>query len=412
MHTQITNLSIYFLAALIPMILSLVSNPFLAKNLSPEDYAIIGYYSAFNSLFGPLINFYLLHYYTKRFYELDTEKRKILKATLFRALIFFSAFLSLIALVLLYFYSFFLNQETQIAFFPYALLSIFSTPLTGILTLTLTEYRMLRESKKFFRLSVTNGVLGILFAILLVVVFNFGALGRLTASLIAACSIFVYILSKNIEIWKIPFDNEIFKTAIKFCWPLVIASMLTFFCTGYDKILLERQGDLHSLGIYSVGVTIAGYLSIFSTSINDTFQPDIYESIVKRNYRKCIKIVVMKLSMMCFFVFLFALFAPFIINILTFGRYVESAPYAVIVAISSITSMMYYSMSQITVALGLTKITLINKIVGSFLSIISFHILIYKFGTVGAAWGVVLSYIYFFLGNVALVSYKRKKIKQ
>lgn len=412
MHTQITNLSIYFGAALIPMILSLVSNPFLAKNLSPEDYAIIGYYSAFNSLFGPLINFYLLHYYTKRFYELDTEKRKILKATLFRALIFFSAFLSLIALVLLYLYSLFLNQKTQIAFFPYALLSIFSTPLTGILTLTLTEYRMLRESKKFLRLSVTNGVLGILFAILLVVVFNFGALGRLTASLIAACSIFVYILSKNIEIWEIPFDNEIFKTAIKFCWPLVIASMLTFFCTGYDKILLERQGDLHSLGIYSVGVTIAGYLSIFSTSINDTFQPDIYESIVKRDYRKCIKIVVMKLSMMCFFVFLFALFAPFIINILTFGRYVESAPYAIIVATSSITSMMYYSMSQITVALGLTKITLINKIVGSFLSIISFHILIYKFGAVGAAWGVVLSYIYFFLGNVALVSYKRKKIKQ
>ena len=75
---QISNLSIYFLASLIPMILSLVSNPFLAKNLSPEDYAIIGYYSAFVTLFSPLINFYLLHYYTKRFYALDANGRFLL----------------------------------------------------------------------------------------------------------------------------------------------------------------------------------------------------------------------------------------------------------------------------------------------------------------------------------------------
>ena len=73
--------------------------------------------------------------------------------------------------------------------------------------------------------------------------------------------------------------------------------------------------------------------------------------------------------------------------------------------------MMYYSMSQVTVALGYTKITLANKILGSVVSIFSFGLLISFFGAKGAAWGIVLSYIYFFLGNVAMVYYNyiRKK---
>lgn len=406
---QISNLSIYFLAALIPMALSLISNPFLAKNLSPEDYAIIGYYSAFVTLFSPLINFYLLHFYTKRFYELDSEGRNTLKATLYRALIFFSLILTIAAVILLCGYKLLINEDSQIPLMPYVVLSMLPVPITGIYTLSLTECRMKRESKRFFSISVTNGFLGMGLALLLVVAFKFGAIGRLSATLLTAIIMFVYTLVKNREIWKYPFDKDIFWTALKFCWPLVLASMLTFFCTGYDKIMLERLGDLRTLGIYSVGVTIAGYLSLFSSSINDTFQPDIYESIVKRNFNRCVKYVLMKLSIMSVCVILFAVFAPFIINILTYGRYIESAPYAIIVAISSITSMMYYSMSQVTVAMGYTKITLVNKILGSVVSILSFGFLINTFGAIGAAWGVVLSYMYFFTGNAVLVYYNYKK---
>lgn len=406
---QLSNLSIYFFAALVPMLLSLVSNPFLANNLSPEDYAIIGYYSAFVTLFSPLINFYLLHYYTKRFYELDEKGRNVLKATLYRALIYFSLILAVIAMVILCGYKLLLNRNSQIPLMPYLILSLLPVAITGIYTLSLTECRMMRASKKFFNISVTNGLLGVALAILFVVVFKLGAVGRMCATLLTSIIMFTYTIIHNKDVWEYPFDKELFLNAIKFCWPLVVASMLTFFCTGYDKIILEHQGDLHTLGIYSVGVTIAGYLSLFSSSINDTFQPDIYESIVKRDYRRCLKFVIMKLSIMSVCVIVFAVSAPYIIRILTFGRYVESTPYAVIVAISSVTSMMYYSMSQITVALGFTRITLVNKILGSLISIVSFGIIIPHFGAIGAAWGIVLSYAYFFIGNVIMVYFNYKK---
>lgn len=405
---QIINLSIYMLAAMIPMILSLLANPFIAKNLSPTDYAIVGYYTAFNTLFGPFVNFYLLHYYTKRFYELNADERLKLKSTIFKSLIYFSFILAFFVFILLYTYTVLFNKETQIPFMPYALLTVIYLPLTGIYTLNLTEYRMLRESKKFFNLSVVNGVLGVALAILFVVVFKWGADGRLWAMFLSAFIIFTYVLNKNKELFKIKFDYNIFKTACKFCFPLVLAAMLTFFSSGYDKVVLERTGDVTALGIYSVGTVIASYLHIFSTSINDTFQPDIFKSIAEKNMRKCFNYIFIKLSIMSLIVICFIVLAPYIINILTFGRYVNSTKFASILAISSVTSMLYYSMSQVTVAMGYTSITLWNKVVCSILIIGSFSFLIPVYGAMGAAWGVVLSYIYFFVGNVVMVIIQHK----
>lgn len=407
-HSQIQNLSIYFLAALLPMILSLVTNPFIAKNMSPPDYAITGYYQAFNTLFLPLINFYLLHYYTKRYYELESAERLKLKSILFKALIGFSLFMSLVAIIVLALYTKIFNANTSIPFYPYALISILSLPITGIYTLNLMDYRMSRASKKFFTLSITNGSLGVVIALLFVVVFKWGALGRLGATLLSCCIIFIYILIKNRSLFSISFDNKIFKNAISFCWPLVIASMLTFFSSGYDKVVLERTSDIVNLGIYSVGFTIAGYMNIFSTAINDTFQPDIFQHIVQRNYRKSIQIIGIKISIISICVLGFIVFAPYIIDILTYGRYINSTKFAIIISLSAVSSMLYYSMSQITIALGFTSITLWNKVIGSILSIISFNILIKNFGAIGAAWGVVFSYLYFFLGNVIMVICKYK----
>lgn len=406
------NLSIYFLAALIPMLLSLLSNPFLAKNLSPEDYAIIGYYGAFNTLFTPLVNFYLIHYYTKRYFELGEDERLELKTTLFKSLIFFSLLMAFIALGLIYVYTICFNKETQLDLWPYALLSTMSVPLLGIFNLTLADYRMGRRSKSFFKLSVYNGIIACCLAILLVVVIKGGAIGRLTATLVSSAIIFGYLICKNHALLKVSFSKDIFVHALGFCYPLVIASMLSFFCAGYDKLVLEHRGDIYALGIYSVGVTIAGYLHVFSNTINDTFQPDIFESMIKRKFHRCFKFVALKLGIMSVCVGVFWLFAPLVIDILTFGRYSASTPFARIVSLSAISSMMYYSVSQITIALGFTKITLYNKIIGSIASIISFDWLIGNYGAAGAAWGMVLSYIYFLIGNIIMVLIKYRTVKR
>jgi len=394
------------------MVFSLIANPFFAKNMSPTDYATVGYYTAFNSLITPLVNFYLIHYYTKRFFELKKQELINFKATIFKLLIYFSIVLSILALLGLYIYCSILNKNSNIPFFPYALISVLSIPISGIYTLTLVDYKMQRDSKRFFKLSVFTGILALLIGLFLVVFLKYGALGKLSSILISNIIIFIYCLFINKNLFKEKFDKSIFKKSIIFCFPLVIASMLTFFSSGYDKVFLERVGNIVELGYYVVGVSIAGYINVFSNSINNTFQPDIYESVVKRNFIRCAKFIGLKLIIVFVIVFVFILLAPYIINILTAGRYIASTKYAIIISFSTITSMMYYSVSQVTVAMGYTKITLINKIIGSLFSLLIFSFFIKKWGAIGASWGVVLSFGILFIGNVLLLLiYDRRKIR-
>jgi hypothetical protein len=67
--------------------------------------------------------------------------------------------LSVIAIGGLYIYTEFFNKESQISFFPYAIISVMSIPVVGIYSLSLTDLRMQRRSWDFFKLSVSNGIL-------------------------------------------------------------------------------------------------------------------------------------------------------------------------------------------------------------------------------------------------------------
>lgn len=385
-----TSIGLYFAASLIPMLLNLVINPLIALNMSPDDYAIVGYYTAFNTLISPIILFYMLHFYNKCFFELDEEKRTRLRATIFKALILFSGVLSLLCLLGIILYSVLFNKDSTIPFFPYAALSVMALPFTGILLLAQTDYRMHHKAKSFFKITVSYGITQIALMLLFVVILKCGAVGKLLAALLSNIVFFIVscIIYKNL--FKIAFDWSYFKNALSFCWPLTVAALLGFFFNGYDKVYLERLGDNTELGYYSVGVSIAGYITVFQTAISSTFQPDVYESVVHRDKLRLLKVVGMMIAVTSVIVMAFVVCAPLLIDILTAGRYMESVSYAQIVALSTLTSMIYYSASQIIIALGYTKLTLLNKLLSTVLAIALFSFLIDKYRFSGAAWGLVL----------------------
>ena len=404
------NIGIYFSASLIPMILSLAINPLIAMNMDPKDYAITGFYNSFNTLISPLIVFYMIQYYTKSFYEVNKEERLKLKATIFKGLIYFSGLLSIVSFLFILSYIKFFNGHSKLPIYPYLLLSVFTLPLTGIYTLMLTDYKMNRDSRSYFRLAVSKGILAVLLILLFVVILKLGAFGKMLAPFVTTFFFFILCCWWNKDLFKIAFNFKLFRKVLIFCLPLTIAAMLGFFSQGYDRVFLERLGNVKEFGYYVVGFQMAGYLSVFGTAIGATFQPDIYESIVKRNFRKTAKITAMILFIITVIVIVFILFAPLLVKILTAGRYVLSTKYTQIIALSSITSMMYYSISQVTIALGKTKITLYNKILGGILTVWMFSTLISKYQFIGAAWGIVLSFVISFLGNILLLFiFKTKK---
>lgn len=401
------NLSSYFGASLIPMLLNLLVNPWIAKNMLPEDYAITGYYSSYSSLIGPIIVFYLIHFYIKEYFKLNQDDRLKLFATIGKALIWFSGVVSVICFVLIFI---FLNYFNKISLpvSPYLALSVFSLPLTGLLNLQLAEYKLEKNTHSYFILSVSNGVLSVLISCLYVVIFKWGALGKLLAIFSVNFFFFLFLLYKLRHALFIKTDRKDYITIFKFCLPLALSAMLGYFTTGFTTTYLESIGNNTEYGIYVVGVSIATYLTTFATAINNTFQPDIYEAIIKYQLDRFAKFCILQIALISFVVILFILCAPFAIRILTAGRYMGSTIYAQIVSLSTITSSIYYLINNYSIATGRPKIYLSTTIIGSIIIVCTLPLIVNRFQFIGGCWFSVFSFLLFALTNLCLLKVRKQ----
>ena len=394
----------YFAASLIPMLLMALVNPLIALNMSPEDYAVYGYYNSFTALITPVIVFYMLHYYTKRYYEVSEAERLQLRAMLFKALIFFSFAVSVLCLVLLAAYIRIFNSDSEFPTFPYLALMVFAVPLSGIYKLEQTEYRMSRNSGSFFRLTVAAGVILTVTNLVFVVIAKWGAAGKLLAPLVANLLVFIYLVVRHRRLFAVRCSFSDFRKVLTFCLPLAAGAALGYFFNGYDRTYLEGVGDVTEYGYYIVGAQIAGYLTVLSTAVTSTFQPDIYEAIAKNDRRALWRSCIMQIGLIAVTVAVFIIFCPLIIKLLTAGRYVDSTIYARIVSVSVVTSAIYYVINNYTIAKGYPRIYLYTTLIGSAATVAAYPPVVGRFGFVGGAVMVGMSFVMLAAVNLAFLA--------
>jgi len=404
----LTNISYYLLASFVGAGIQVVLNPFLALYLEHIDYAIVGYYAAFGTLLGPMIGFSFVSFYTRNYFLLEARERERLKNTLLVGMLIFSSLLSFFAFIGLLI--FFRVNEVSIPFLPYVVMSLGSTLFGALYAFLLVEMKLKREAKKFFKYSLIHALIAALFAIGFVILLKWGAFGKMLGVVMNA--LIFLIITLKLLLRRLEFDRQYFLNALKFCWPLTIAAMFTYFFTGVDRAMLEGLDDVKQLGLYNIAIMIAGYLALFNTALNDTFQPDILESIATRNNKRTLKIIggIMVLNLIP--VFLFIIFAPFILKILTFDRFTDAADFARILSLKNITNGLYFATSSVLIGYGFVKFTLINKIFSTILSLLMFRYLISHFGFYGAAWGQVFSFLILSLFAIIFVFYKLKKTNE
>lgn len=406
------NMTTYFGASLIPMALSLLSNPWIAKNMSPEDYAISGYYLSFSALISPIIIFYLVHYYIKEYFRRDEAGRQRLFAIIAKALIWFSGIVSILCFIALYIYLKWFNADLSLPISPYLALMVFALPLTGLYSLQQSKFRMEKNSVAFFWLSLFNSIVSLALILLFVVILKWGAFGKLLGPLVGNSVIFLLLIYRFREILhiKVPFSE--YFTILKFCFPLALSAMLGYFTHGFSTTYLESLGDNTEYGIYIVGNSLGTYLTVFATAINSTFQPDLYETTIKRQWSRYAKFCSLQIIIVMLVALIFVVFAPFIISLLTAGRYDASTPYAQIVSLSIITSTIYYLINNYSIATNRPRLYLYTSIGGSIFIIIGMPFAVSHWSYFGGAWMTVISYIIFAIINLLLLSAFKKRVQE
>ena len=394
---SIMNMGYYFMASFIPMVINLFLSPVYSLYMTAEDFAIVGYFTSLTALFSPFILFYMNQFYMREYFFRQGKDRENLRATLYKANIIFPFIVTALVLLCVYAYMCIINKESNISFSPYAFISFFTIAFAGIYRLDLIDFKVQRKGKQYLGISVVNTLFLLFFSVLFVVVLKLGATGKLLGTMMPALAMFIWSFRRHTDLFRFTFDWHLFKDSLVFCAPLVLAAMMGFFSGGYDKVYLERHVTLNQLGVYSIGLTIASYLNVFSTAIGETFGPDIYESIAAENNKRAIQFILIQLGIMLCIVIAFILLAKYAIIILTANRYVDSTPYARIASIAAITNMIYFNITPYILAKKKTNIILFAKITGGIACIITYSVVIKQFGCVGAAWCFALCPLYFTL---------------
>lgn len=401
--TYLKNVIVYFGASLIPMVLNLVANPWVARNMAPEDYAISGYYTSFSGLISPLIIFNMVLYYINEYYRRDEEGRERLYAIIAKATIWFSGAVALICFIGLLIYLNFIVQDLSVPIMPYLAFMVFALPLTGLMNLRLAKYRMEKDSFSYFKLGSFNGILNVFTTILFVVWLKWGAFGKLLGPLVCNGTVFLIMLYLFRDVFKIKTSLKEFKPIFIFCLPLALSAMLGYFTNGFTTTYLESLGDNREYGYYVVGASIAAYLTTCSEAVWITFQPDIYESTIKRQWGRYIKSCAVPIVCYIALAGLFVALAPIIIRILTDGLYMNSVPYARIIAFGVITSGLYHIVTDFSIATNRPKLFLYTSILGSLAMIFLLPKFTDRWGYYGGAWMSVISFVIFTIINLILL---------
>ena len=402
---RIKNFSLYLSASIVSGVINVIFNPFLAANLSSLDYSIIGYYTSFGSLFTPILNFSLISFYVRKYFKIPEEKRQLTLDTIITTLIIWGVISSILILVL--FYAYCNIAKVELPFFPFAVLVVFRLFFNNFLLLYQVECRMRREAKRYFKITILASLITILLSVILVILFKFGAVGRLSAMLISSIFIGIFAIKKIHSKFKI--EKSILKEAISFGWPVSCSYMIQYFLFGVDLALLEPLNDITNMGLYAIALSIVGYLSVFYIALSQTFEPDTYKAVAQFNYKKIFKIIFLISSILASIILVFVIFAKPVISILTYNRYTEAYHFAQILSVGVLTSYLMVAIEDIINAFGFTKVGLLNKIISSAIAVTAYFYLIKTHGFYGAAWGHVLApFIVFIISATSLFLLRNK----
>jgi O-antigen/teichoic acid export membrane protein len=381
----IKNTAIYALGDIIPRLIGFISLPILTAYLTPTDYGIINYVNTLNTFLLALgflsINTYFLVFYYR--FKTSEEQKKLLGNL--------SAFVILlnasIVIILLFFGKYlFTALDSNINFYPFIVIAIFTNFFNLFSILPAALFRVIEKPMPLTLLNISRGIIAFILTLVLVIYYDYTALGVLYANLVVNflfAFVFLYMVRNHI-IWNLHFKQ--IKKVLAFTLPLVPGSIAYYLTTISDRILIDKYLSLNELGIYSVAATVALILNIFSFSAYKAFEPylfknwgsdrfmDIFENI-RNNFVYVLLIGVLSIS----------IFSKEFFIIMTDVKFHEAYWYVPMIIVSVYSSSLSMIYGTIITARGKTKINSIISITGAAISVTLNIIFMPKYGLITAA---------------------------
>ncbi len=394
LKSQIFSYSfINILSASIPFVLL----PLLTTYLTPSDFGILSLLQLLMLIATPVIlmnsqGLLMIEYSKLSFLEFQSLVSSIVSLSILGFL-----FLELL---------FFIFEKSILYYFHLPQEYLFYIPLFILFQVIPIVVPIIFQAKKevfnFGKYKIGMSLVNILLTLLFVLILNYGWEGRLLAIVgsFAFFSIVGFFILIKLKLLKFCLHIEFIKRSLVFGIPLIPHSIAAVFLTMSDRIFLVNMLGENSVGIYSVAFQIASIISILFASINQAWAPNLFEKLNQnpsiREKKEIVKSTYRIMLLMCVITLVSIYTLPIVFDLFINESYEEGKYLIRYIVIAFLFQGFYY---MITNYIFYTKKNYLLSYITLFMLVLVFvgnFILIGLYGIIGAAYTMIITWIFFF----------------
>ncbi len=395
----------YFSAIIALKFIGVFIWPVLTRLLSKDDYGTYALFQSYLGLGCILFPLYLYSSVGRYYYEEKDDKEYFIGSTIILSFLSYLLFLSLLLL-----FPGILKQSallsTSIWFFILAIIP------TKILSSIYYQILVpLKESKKYSRIQITEGVI----TITLILFFSFlinehKYKGPIWGVCVASLIMGIYYLSFLIKHAKFSLNINHFRYIINYSIPQLPYALSAVILEQIGRIIIGETSNMSDVGIYSIGFQFGMIVTYFSSAIRTAYMPSFYEHMNNKNYSAISKLWTTFFSLFVIFNLFTMYFAKEGIMILTSKEYYDAVRIVPWVVLAYTFFDMFYIYSPYIEYKKQTGILSIIVITGGIINIFATRFFIEIFGYIGASYATATSYFAMFI-ITKLILIKSKNFK-
>ena len=275
--SYIQEFSVYGISQLLVTLIPIIIMPLLTRSISQDDFANYSIYKSLLVISTPFIGMAFSTYLLK-YYYIDLKDSFM---PFFTLVITTSLIATILLLIILYIFNDIVLSFLKFDDFYIILFAIINTFLLSLYTMILTFCRAEGDQISFLKLNFIVFIL----TIIPIITFYFSDLLSLKYILLVnsfSLSIAViYGFIKFLNFKNIVFNNVLLFKILRFCFPLIIYSVLTQIFVQSDKFIINIYLSKIDLALYYAVFQVCFGLAAFGNILDLTWSPYVFRIMAK-----------------------------------------------------------------------------------------------------------------------------------
>jgi O-antigen/teichoic acid export membrane protein len=260
-------------------------------------------------------------------------------------------------------------------------------------------FRVEERSVGFVLATLANLAVTVAATVVLVVVFDQGALGVVVGNFTGTLAVYSALLAYRREQLGLQFDRALFRQMNRFGLPLVPSALALWATNFSDRFFLVKLADVREVGLYSIGVRLASALVLLLAAFRMAWPAFAYSIEDDQQARRTYGFVLTYLVFVASWLALgLGLLSPWLVHLLTTPDFYSASR---VVAPLAFAGVAFGAYIVIAIGVGRARRTQFNWLVtgaGALANVILNLILIPPYGMMGAAIATVAAYTVMFVG--------------